>query len=93
MECLILLRPTQTDEHSCYRIAGLSDNRQTWAVAQIATKRRNLLKLFAHCLDTQIHLWDQRDPRDPHRNPIKKASLSENVMKEDERVFFQPFHP
>ena len=48
--------------------------------------------LFAHCLDTKIHLWDQRDPRDPHRNPLKKGSLSENAMKEDERVLFQPFH-
>ena len=39
-------------------------SRQNWAAAQIATKRRNLMKLFAHWLDTQIHLWDQRDPRE-----------------------------
>ena len=44
------------------------------------------MKLFAYCLDTQIHLWDQKIQ---HRNPLKKGSLSENVMKEDERVLFQ----
>ena len=27
-----------------------------------------------------------------HRNPLKKGSVSENVMKEGERVLFQPFH-
>ena len=47
------------------------------------------MKLFPHCLDTQIHLWDQKSQ---HRNALKKDSLSENEMKEDERVLFQPFH-
>ena len=28
----------------------------------------------------------------PHRIPLKKASLSENAIKEHERVLFQPFH-
>ena len=64
-------------------------SRQNWHACQIATKRWNLLKLFAHCLDTQIHLRDQKSQ---HKNPLKNASLSENVMKEDERVLFQPFH-
>ena len=59
---------------------------------QIATKRRNLMKLFAHWLDTQIQLWDQKIQKIQHRNPLKKGSLSENAMKEDERVLFQPFH-
>ena len=50
------------------------------------------MKLFVHCLDTQIHLWGKNFPHFPHRNPLKKGSLSENAMKEDERVLFQPFH-
>ena len=54
--------------------------------------RRNLLKLFAHCLETQIHLWDKKIQKIQHRNLLKKGSLSENVLKEDERVLFQPFH-
>ena len=32
------------------------------------------------------------DMNPQHRNPLKKGSLSENAMKEDERVLFQPFH-
>ena len=67
-------------------------SRQNCHAWQIATKRGNLMKLFAHWLDTQIHLWDQKIPKIPHRNPLKKGSLSENAMKEDERVLFQPFH-
>ena len=27
-----------------------------------------------------------------HGNPLKKGSLSENAMKKDEGVIFQPFH-
>ena len=38
---------------------------QNWPAGQIATKRWNLLKLFAHWLDTQIHLWDQNSPKSP----------------------------
>ena len=44
---------------------------------------------FPHIHDTQMQPWNQKSP---HRNPIKNGSLSENVMKEDERILFQPFH-
>ena len=49
-----------------------------------------LRKILPHVFETPMHLWDQKDPRDPHRNPLKNGSLSENVMKEGERVLFQP---
>ena len=39
-----------------------------------------------------MHLWDQSAQRARHRNPLKNGSLSENVMKEGERVLFQPLH-
>ena len=45
-----------------------------------------LLKLFPHVVDTQIHSWDQKAKKSQHRNPLKKGFLSENVMKDDERV-------
>ena len=66
--------------------------RQKCAAAQIQTDGRMLTKLFAHVLDTQIQLLGKNFPHFPHRNPLKKGSLSENAMKEDERVLFQPFH-
>ena len=31
-------------------------------------------------------------PKRPTQEPPQKSSLSENAMKEDERVLFQPFH-
>ena len=58
---------------------------QICAAAQIQTDGRNLTKLFAHFLDTQIQLLDQRDPRDPTGNPLKKGSLSENATKRRRR--------
>ena len=45
------------------------------------------MKLLPHVFETPIHLWDQKIH---HSNPLKTGSLSENVMKEDERVLFQP---
>ena len=45
-----------------------------------------------HLVDTLMHLWDKKSPKSPHRNPLKSGSLSENVMKEGERVLFSPFH-
>ena len=48
--------------------------------------------LFPHLFDTQMHLWDQSAQIARHRNPLKNGSLSENVMKEGERVLFQPLH-
>ena len=48
--------------------------------------------LFPHFFDTQMHLWDQRVPKIPHRNPLKKGSLSENAMKMHENAHFQPCH-
>ena len=47
-----------------------------------------LPKLPPHFFETPMQLWDQI----PHRNPFKNGSLSENVMKEGERVLFQPLH-
>ena len=48
--------------------------------------------LFPHLFDTQMPLWDQRAQKAHHRDPLKNGSLSENVMKEGERVLFQPLH-
>ena len=56
---------------------------------KIQTNGWNLMKLFAHFLDTQIQLGNQKSP---HGNPFKKGSFSENAMKKDEGVIFQPFH-
>ena len=67
-------------------------SRQYSLLGQIATNWANLLKLFAHWLDTQIHLWDQKIPKIPHRNPLKKGSLSENATKMHENALFQPCH-
>ena len=50
------------------------------------------LRNFPHFFDTQMHLWDQKAQKARHRDPLKKGSLSENVMKEGERVLFQPLH-
>ena len=44
------------------------------------------------CFLTPMHLWDQKFQKFQHRNPLKNGSLSENVMKEGERVLFQPLH-
>ena len=48
--------------------------------------------LFPHLCKTPGHLWDQSAQIARHRNPLKNGSLSENVMKEGERVPFQPLH-
>ena len=48
--------------------------------------------LFPHLFDTPMHIWDQSAQIARHRNPLKNGSISENVIKEDERVLFQPFH-
>ena len=45
-----------------------------------------------HLFVTPMHLWDQSAQIARHRNPLKNGSLSENVMKEGERVLFQPLH-
>ena len=37
-----------------------------------------------------MHLWDQKSQEIQHKNPLKNGSLSENVMKEGERVPFRP---
>ena len=44
--------------------------------------------LFPHLFETRRHPWDQKSPKSPNRNPLKNGSLSENVMKEGERVLF-----
>ena len=57
--------------------------------SEIAKFLQKLLKLLPHTFETPMHLWDQKIH---HRNPLKNGSLSENVMKEGERVLFQSFH-
>ena len=49
-------------------------------------------KFSRHLVDTLMHLWDQKFQKFQHRNPLNNGSLSENVMKECERVPFQPLH-
>ena len=46
--------------------------------------------LFPHFFDTQMHHWEQQLQEFQHRNLFKNGSLSENVVKEGERVLFQP---
>ena len=46
--------------------------------------------LLPHAFETPMHLWDQKFQKFQHRNPLKNGSLLENVMKEGERVLFQP---
>ena len=77
-----------------YWIAGkqIWRSRQNIAAAKISTNRHNLTKLFAHFLDTQIQLGNQKSTPSTHGNPLKKCPLSENAMKKDEGVLFQPFH-
>ena len=43
---------------------------------------------FRHLVDTLMHLWDKKKYR--HRNTMKTGFLSENAMKEDERVLLHP---
>ena len=60
--------------------------------SEIAKFLQKLLKLLPHTFEIPMHLWDQKPQKFHHRNPLKNGSLSENVMKEGERVLFQPFH-
>ena len=53
---------------------------------------RKLMKLLPRIFETPAHHWDQKLPKFPHRNPLKTSCLSENVMKECEKVLIQPFH-
>ena len=46
--------------------------RQNWHACQIQTNGRNLTKLFAHFLDTQIQLGNQKDQKSQHGNLLKK---------------------
>ena len=83
-------------------MAGFDNNRpggsrfERVGFLQIKGKWSNWLPfekfLFPHLFETRRHLWDQKSPKSPHRNPLKKGSLSENVMKKGERVLFQPLH-
>ena len=59
--------------HHCQKVdLKESSNCHAW---QIATKRGNLMKLFAHCLDTKVHLWNQQIQKIQHRNPPKSRIL------------------
>ena len=61
----------------------------SWQIINFLGK---LLKLLPHTFKIPLHLWDRWDQKVHHRNPLKNGSLSENVMKEGERVLFQPLH-
>ena len=77
------------------RVADLEEqNRQKWAAAQIAMKRANLLKLLHIVLTPKYTFATKKAQKARTGTPsnVKKGSLSENVLKEDERVLFQPFH-
>ena len=69
-------------------LANLKEQAQLFP-CQIVKSLAKLLKLLPHVFETPMHLWDQKTQ---DRNPLKNGSLSENVMKEGERVLFQPFH-
>ena len=60
-------------------------SRKNWLASQIATERANLMKLFAHWLDTQIHLWDQKNPTNPTQEPPENRfsfrKCNENAWK------------
>ena len=60
--------------------------------SEIAKFLQKLTKLLPHVFETPMHLWDQQLQEFHHRNPLKNGSISENVMKEAERVLFQPLH-
>ena len=60
--------------------------------SEIAKFLQKLLKLLPHTFETPMHLCDQKNQKLHHKNPLKSGSLSENVMKEGERVPFQPLH-
>ena len=60
--------------------------------SEIAKFLQKLLQLVPQYSETPMHIWDQRDQKVHRRNPLKNGSLSENVMKEGERVLFQPLH-
>ena len=51
---------------------------------------KKLPKLFIHVFETPMHLWDQNVQKVQRRNSQNKGSLSENTMKDDERVLFHP---
>ena len=71
-------------------LADLKEQAQLFP-CQIVKSLAKLLKLLPHVFETPMHLWDQKSQKIQHRNPLKNGSLSENAMKEDERVLFQPF--
>ena len=50
---------------------------------------QKLLKLLPHVFDTQMHLWDQKSQKSHHKNNQNKSPLSENGLKEGDRVLFQ----
>ena len=60
--------------------------------SEIAKFLQKLLKLLPHTFETPMHPWNQKIQKIHHGNPLKNGSLSENVMKEGERVPFQPLH-
>ena len=60
--------------------------------SEIAKFLQKLLKLLPHTFETPMHPWNQKPQNSHHRNPLKNGSFSENVVKECERVLFQPLH-
>ena len=60
--------------------------------SEIAKFLQKLLKLLPYTFETPMHPWNQKIQKIHHRNLLKNGSLSKNVMKECERVLFQPLH-
>ena len=56
---------------------------------EIVKSLGKLLKLLPHVFDTQMHLWDQKSQKSHHKNNQNKSPLSENGLKEGDRVLFQ----
>ena len=58
-----------------------AESRQKWPVGQIATRRAKLLKLFAHCLDSQIHIPDQTSSKPSKMRYLKAAKFQHIKLK------------
>ena len=61
----------------------------SWQIVNFLGK---LMKLLPHTFETPTHPWNQKLQKIHHRNLLKNGSLSKNVVKECERVLFQPLH-
>ena len=58
--------------------------------SEIVKFLQKLLKFFPGVSNTPMHLWDKNLQKFQSNKNQNKGSLSENVMKEDERVLIHP---